>query len=282
MKKLIVSTLFIILISPCVFAQGVLNYGAVNLSSGASGSLQAAQEPAHTGDMTNTAASLATSVVAIRGVATTTPTGTGAVVYSISPTALTGNWEIGGGQVALGTNNLTVTNSTALQYSATNPGATASLAVFSSDTSELNNAAGMAMSAGGTGNRGTCYLTGITIGSGSSQAVLNCRTSSVFGDIASFGGAGVGIFTDTPMSALSVNGGVAIGTTYAASNAAGNNNLIVQSAIAIGTSSVSAGQFTVNNASTHAGQATCWTTGGAIGYCTSIVGAGGACTCTGI
>lgn len=42
------------------------------------------------------------------------------------------------------------------------------------------------------------------------------------------------------------------------------------------------GQFTLGNASTHAGQATCWTTNGQIGYCTTVVGAGGACTCTGL
>ena len=41
-------------------------------------------------------------------------------------------------------------------------------------------------------------------------------------------------------------------------------------------------QFILSNASTHAGQATCWTTNGQIGYCTSVVGAGGACTCTGL
>ena len=42
------------------------------------------------------------------------------------------------------------------------------------------------------------------------------------------------------------------------------------------------GQFNVGNAAAHAGQATCWTTGGRIGYCTTVVSAGGACTCTGL
>lgn len=42
------------------------------------------------------------------------------------------------------------------------------------------------------------------------------------------------------------------------------------------------GQFAVSNASAQAGQATCWTTNGVIGYCTTTVGAGGACTCTGL
>ena len=40
--------------------------------------------------------------------------------------------------------------------------------------------------------------------------------------------------------------------------------------------------FKVGNASAHAGQATCWTTNGAIGYCTTVVGSGGGCTCTGL
>ena len=39
------------------------------------------------------------------------------------------------------------------------------------------------------------------------------------------------------------------------------------------------GSITVANASSHAGQASCWATGGVAGYCTSVVGAGGACTC---
>ena len=45
----------------------------------------------------------------------------------------------------------------------------------------------------------------------------------------------VGIITAAPQSTLSVNGGVAIGTTYAGTNAAGSNNLIVQGNVGIGT-----------------------------------------------
>ena len=40
-----------------------------------------------------------------------------------------------------------------------------------------------------------------------------------------------------PASTLSVKGGAAIGTTYAGSNAAGSNNLIVQGSVGIGTTS---------------------------------------------
>ena len=45
----------------------------------------------------------------------------------------------------------------------------------------------------------------------------------------------VGFGATSPQSTLSVNGGVAIGTTYAGTNAAGSNNLIVQGAVSIGT-----------------------------------------------
>ena len=48
-------------------ASGAPSFGAVALSTDVSGTLQAAQEPAHTGDMTNTAGSLATTVGSIGG-----------------------------------------------------------------------------------------------------------------------------------------------------------------------------------------------------------------------
>jgi len=40
------------------------------------------------------------------------------------------------------------------------------------------------------------------------------------------------------------------------------------------------GRVVVGAASSHAGQATCWTTGGAIGYCTSSVSGSGSCSCS--
>ena len=61
----------------------------VNLSTQASGTLQAAQAPALSGDVTSSTGSLATTVAKIAGVAVGTPTGTGNVVMSASPT-LTG------------------------------------------------------------------------------------------------------------------------------------------------------------------------------------------------
>jgi hypothetical protein len=49
----------------------------------------------------------------------------------------------------------------------------------------------------------------------------------------------VGIGTTGPVSTLSVNGGLAVGSTYAGSNNAGTNNLIVQGIVGIGTTSPS-------------------------------------------
>ena len=55
---------------PCALVAGDLPM--ISLSTGVSGTLQAAQEPAHTGDVTNSAGSLAMTVGAIKGV--TVPT----------------------------------------------------------------------------------------------------------------------------------------------------------------------------------------------------------------
>jgi hypothetical protein len=63
-------------------------YG-VNLSSQATGTLQAGQFPALTGDVTTTAGSLATTVAAIQGTTVGGTTGTGNVVFSANQT-LTG------------------------------------------------------------------------------------------------------------------------------------------------------------------------------------------------
>jgi hypothetical protein len=82
----------------------------VNLSTQATGTLQAAQFPALTGDVTTTAGSLATTVAAIQGTTVSGTTGTGNVVFSASPTVtgtLTGassNWS---GNVGIGTSSPT-------------------------------------------------------------------------------------------------------------------------------------------------------------------------------
>ena len=56
----------------------------------------------------------------------------------------------------------------------------------------------------------------------------------------------VSIGTTVPLSTLSVSGGVAIGTTYASTNAAASNNLIVQGSVGVGTTTPGA-TFTVGN-----------------------------------
>ena len=72
-------------------AGGTANYLAYQTATGATGFeqyLAAAQEPAHTGDVTNTAGSLAMTVTGIKGILVGTPTGTAgsAVVLATSPT----------------------------------------------------------------------------------------------------------------------------------------------------------------------------------------------------
>lgn len=84
------------------------NGTALPLATGVTGTLQAAQEPAHTGDVTNTAGSLATTVVRVNGAAVpastavlasnsssqviaATTTGTGSVVLATSPALSTPN-----------------------------------------------------------------------------------------------------------------------------------------------------------------------------------------------
>ena len=121
----------------------------------------------------------------------------------------------------------------------------------------------------------------VTIGTGSSYVGVG----TTIGIAAPLNGAiiegSVGIGTNAPLSKLDVLGGVAIGTQYAGVNAAPTSGLLVQGNVGIGTTSA-IGQFHLGNAAAHSGQATCWTTNGQIGYCTSVVGAGGACTCTGL
>jgi len=73
----------------------------------------------------------------------------------------------------------------------------------------------------------------------------------------------VGIGTWVPAAGLDIE---TSGNSYFAGN------------VGIGSSAPSNG-FVYANCSSHSGQASCWATNGAAGYCTSAVGAGGACTC---
>ena len=66
---------------------------------------------------------------------------------------------------------------------------------------------------------------------------FNVRNGGSYNQIMQVGMAGghvVGIMTATPQSTLSVSGGVAIGTTYAGTNGAADNNLLVQGSVGIG------------------------------------------------
>ena len=87
---------------------GTWNGSPINLSSYASGTLQAAQFPALTGDVTTSSGSLATTVANIQGTTVSGTTGTGNVVFSASPTltgTVTGANSIWSGNVGIGTNS---------------------------------------------------------------------------------------------------------------------------------------------------------------------------------
>lgn len=115
------------------------------------------------------------------------------------------------------------------------------------------------------------------------QTVALSKWTDVAGNVLSAFGptATLSLGTSTFTNELDVSGGVAIGTGYAGIGTASVNGMIVQGNVGIGTTSAT-GQFHLGNAAAHAGQSTCWTTNGQIGYCTTTVGAGGACTCTGL
>jgi len=67
----------------------------------------------------------------------------------------------------------------------------------------------------------------VRTGTGLSTGNTFTATTDLYIEAAN-GYVGVGMGTTSPDSTLSVAGGVAIGTTYAASDAAGSNNLLVQ------------------------------------------------------
>ncbi len=112
---------------------------------------------------------------------------------------------------------------------------------------------------GSSGNRGI-YLGNITAQASllydSNSGNLDITPRSGYNSVFTAGNVGIGT-TKTTTAALSVmNGNVGIGT-FAPTNG-----------------------FVYNNCAAHSGQAACWATNGAAGYCTGVVGAGGACSCT--
>ncbi len=84
--------------------------------------------------------------------------------------------------------------------------------------------------------------------------------------------------TNITGTAASLTAGLATATV----SQTGTGTTYATSASPTFTGTLTAAAITSTNASTHAGQATCWTTSGVIGYCTSVVGVGGACSCTGL
>jgi hypothetical protein len=71
-------------------ASGLPSFGAVALGTDVSGTLQAGQEPAHTGDVTNSAGSLTLTAIRVNG--TTVPTNSAADQLLNTTAAATGQW----------------------------------------------------------------------------------------------------------------------------------------------------------------------------------------------
>ncbi len=93
-----------------------------------------------------------------------------------------------------------------------------------------------------------------------------------------FIGGGAGYTGQTNSVSNSVGIGVGVVTTASNQFILGTSAHTVQVAGTLSTT----GTVFIGSASSHAGQTTCFTTAGRLGYCVSAVGAGGACTCTGL
>ena len=125
------------------------------------------------------------------------------------------------------------------------------------------------------------YGGGISIGQDTGSAVVNgARIGKIeFSgptDSTGFGGnayssAGIAAYATQNWSGSATGSQLVLQTTP-------NSSTTRTTVLTLGQS----GSMTLANASAHAGQATCWTTSGQIGYCTTVVSSGGACTCTGL
>ena len=130
------------------YANGVsgLTYSPTVPTTALSGVLQAAQEPAHSGDMTNAAGSLVTAVGHVNGVAygsspntNTVPvvTGSNTVTYEAVPNSALANYTISG--IALGSNLDTLTFGTHLAAGGSSYNGSAGVTI-STDAASLNTA----------------------------------------------------------------------------------------------------------------------------------------------
>jgi hypothetical protein len=124
---------------------------------------------------------------------------------------------------------------------------------------------------------------------GATRGIINNSTADLYIQVNGaermrFTSAGnVGIATSLPVAKLAIIGNVGIGTSGSTSylqNVPPTGGMIVQGNVGIGTWVVNAGKLQVGSNATAVGQASCWGTNNCAGYCTSIVGAGGDCTCT--
>lgn len=110
---------------------------------------------------------------------------------------------------------------------------------------------------------------------------FNSDAKFVFGTAAT--PANVGINTAQPSNRLGVMGAAAIGTAAYTGTAAPANGLLVEGNVGIGTLAPGTAldvTGTIRASTGTAGQATCWKADKSLGQCTSVVGAGGACTCS--
>ncbi len=116
----------------------------------------------------------------------------------------------------------------------------------------------------------------ILVGSAATNGTVNIKSTSGTGsgDFVRITGGTNGA---SEIARFHGHGGVGIGTTLTPTG----NFTVMSGNVGIGTWSPT-GQFALKNAASHAGQTACWTTNGVIGYCTTIVGAGGDCTCSGL
>lgn len=173
-------------------------------------------------------------------------------------------------------------NITGLSASGTT-GTTSTNLVFSTSptltTPNIGAATGTSLSVGSSAvqmlNTGFSCTVGNTTGSQYSSSGASLTTGSSFSSSSTSNNyTGTGLIKATYSGTNS--GDVAL---FTSTNASSSGNAVVINQSGTGRALKITGPIEHTNASAQAGQATCWATNGVIGYCTSVVGAGGGCTC---